>query len=198
MANTEIILIILFAVKDGGWIQSAKTRLGADCSSGHELLTVKFRLKLKKVGKSTRPFRYAALLLLLLLSHLSRVWLCVTPYTAAYQAPLSMGFSRQEHWSGVPLPSPPFRYDLYQIPYDYTVEVRNTFKGLYLIDRVLDELWTGSWHCVEDRSTPSSRRQCKKAKWLSEEALQIAVKRREAKSKLEKERYTHFNADYKE
>ena len=159
MANTEIILIILFAVKDGGWIQSAKTRLGADCSSGHELLTVKFRLKLKKVGKSTRPFRYAALLLLLLLSHLSRVRLCVTPYTAAYQAPLSMGFSRQEHWSGVPLPSPPFRYDLYQIPYDYTVKVINRFKGLDLIDRVPDELWTEVHDILQEKgSRPSPRK----------------------------------------
>ena len=53
-----------------------------------------------------------------------------------------MGFSRQEYWSGVPLPSPrPFRYDLNQIHYDYTVEVRNRFKGLDLIDRVPDELW---------------------------------------------------------
>ena len=88
------------------FIQSAKTRLGADCSSGHELLTVKFRFKWKKVGKSTRPFRYAALLLLLLLSHLSRVRLCVTPYTAAYQAPLSMRCSRQEYWNEFPCPPP--------------------------------------------------------------------------------------------
>ena len=71
-------------------IQSTKTRLGADCGSDHELLITKFRLKLKKVGKTTRPFRY----------------------------------------------------DLNQIPYDYTVEVRNRFKGLDLIDRVTDELWT--------------------------------------------------------
>ena len=71
-------------------VQSAKTRLGADCGSDHELLIAKFRLKLKKVGKTTRPFRY----------------------------------------------------DLNQIPYDYTVEVRNRFKGLDLIDRVPEELWT--------------------------------------------------------
>ena len=71
-------------------IQSAKTRLGADCGLGHKLLTAKFRLKLKKVGKTTRPFRY----------------------------------------------------DLNQIPYDYTMEVRNRFKGLDLIDRVPEELWT--------------------------------------------------------
>ena len=71
-------------------IQSAKTRPGADCGSDHELLIAKFRLKLKKVGKTTRPFRY----------------------------------------------------DLNQIPYDYTVEVRDRFKGLDLIDRVPDKLWT--------------------------------------------------------
>ena len=71
-------------------MQSAKTRSGADCGSDHELLIAKFRLKLKNVGKTTRPFRY----------------------------------------------------DLNQIPYDYTVEVRNRFKGLYLIDRVAEELWT--------------------------------------------------------
>ena len=71
-------------------MQSTKTRLGADCGSDHELLITKFRLKLKKVGKTTRPLKY----------------------------------------------------DLNQIPYDYTVEVRNRFKGLDLIDRVTDELWT--------------------------------------------------------
>ena len=89
MANTEIRLIIFFTAKDGETIQSAQTRPGADCGSDHELLIGKFRLKLKKVGKTTRPFRY----------------------------------------------------DLNQIPYDYTVEVRNRFKGLDLRDRVPDELW---------------------------------------------------------
>ena len=88
MVNTEIILILFFAAKDG-YIQSAKTRLGADCGSDHELLTAEFRLKLKKVGKTIRPFRY----------------------------------------------------DLNQISYDYTVEVRNRFKGLDLIERVPHELW---------------------------------------------------------
>ena len=77
MVNTKIRLIILFAAKDGETIHSAKTRLGADCGSDHELLIAKFRLKLKKLGKTTRPFRY----------------------------------------------------DLNQIPYDYTVEVRNRLKG---------------------------------------------------------------------
>ena len=84
MVNTKIRLIIFFAAKDGETIQSAKTRPGADCGSGHELLIAKFRLKLKKVGETTRPFRY----------------------------------------------------DLNQIPYDYTVKVRNRFKELDLIDRV--------------------------------------------------------------
>ena len=91
MVNTEIRLIIFFAAKDGEALyKSAKTRLGADCGSHHEFLIAKFRLKWKKAGKTTRPFRY----------------------------------------------------DLNQIPYDYAVEVRNRFKGLDLIDRVLCELWT--------------------------------------------------------
>ena len=79
----------------------------------------------------------------------------------------------------------PFRYDLDQIPYDYTVEVRNRFKGLDLIDRVPDELWNEFPDIVqEEGSRPSPwKRIAKKAKWLSEEALEIAVKRREVKSK---------------
>ena len=89
MVNTKIRLIILFAPKDGETKQSAKTRPGADCGSDHELLIAKFRLKLRKEGKTTRPFRY----------------------------------------------------DLNQIPYDYTVEVRIIFKGLDLINRVPEELW---------------------------------------------------------
>ena len=127
-------------------IQSAKTRLGADCGSDHELLIAKFRLKLKKVGKTIRPFRY----------------------------------------------------DLNQIPYDYTVEVRNRFKGLYLIDRVPDELWMEVRDTVQDTGieTIPKKKKCKKAKWLSQEALHIAVKRREVKSKGEKERYTHLNAEF--
>jgi len=85
----------------------------------------------------------------------------------------------------------PFRYDLNQIPYDYTVEVRNRFKVLDLIDRVPDELWSEVHDIVQEtgvKTIPMDKK-CKKAKWLSEEALQIAVKRREAKSKGEKERY---------
>ena len=126
-------------------IQSAKTRLGADCGSDHELLIAKFRLKLKKVGKMIRPFRY----------------------------------------------------DLNQIPYDYTVEVRNRFKGLDLIDRVSDELWTEIHDSVQETGikTIPKKKKCKKAKWLSERALQLAVKRKEAKSKGEKKRYTHLNAE---
>ena len=114
-----------------------KKRLGGDCGSDHELLIAKFKLKLKKVGKTTRPFRY----------------------------------------------------DLNQIPYDYTVEVRNRFKGLDLIGRVPDELWTEVRDIVQETGikTIPMEKKCKKAKWLSEVVLQIAVKRREAKSKGEED-----------
>ena len=126
--------------------QSAKTRLGADCGSDHELLIAKFRLKLKEVEKTIRTFRY----------------------------------------------------DLNQIPYDYTVEVSNRFKGLDLIDRVPDELWTEVRDIIQETGIKiiPRKKKCKKAKWLSEEALQIAVKRREVKSKGEKERYTHLNTEF--
>ena len=92
----------------------------------------------------------------------------------------------------------PFRYDLNQILYDYTVEVRNRFKGLDLIDRVPDELWMEVRDTVQEAGikTIPKKKKCKKAKWLSEEALQIAVKRQEAKSKGEEERYTHLNAEF--
>ena len=92
----------------------------------------------------------------------------------------------------------PFRYDLNQIPYDYTVEVRNRFKGLDLIDRVPDELWTEVRNIVQETGikTIPMEKKFKKAKWLSGEALRIAVKRREVKSKGEKERYTHLNAEF--
>ena len=127
-------------------IQSAKTRLGADCGSDHELLTAKFRLILKKVGKTTRTFRH----------------------------------------------------DLNQIPYDYTVEVRNRFKGLDLIDRVPDEIWTEIPGIVQETGikTIPMEKKCKKANWLSGEALQIAVKRREVKSKGGKQRYKHLNVEF--
>ena len=92
----------------------------------------------------------------------------------------------------------PFRYDLNQIPYDYTVEVRNRFKGLDLIDRVPDELQTEVCDTVQETGSKTNpkKKKYKKAKWLSEEALQIVVKRREAKSKGEKERHTHLNAEF--
>ena len=125
--------------------RSAKTRLGADCGLHHELLIAKFRFKLKKVGKTTRPFRY----------------------------------------------------DLNQIPYDYTVEVTNRFKGLDLIDRVPEELWTEVPNIVQEAviKTIPKKKKCKKAKWFSEETLQIAEKR-EVKRKEEKERHIHLNAEF--
>ena len=91
----------------------------------------------------------------------------------------------------------PFRYDLNQILYDYTVEVRNRFKGLDLIDRVPDELWTEVRNIVQETriKTIPMEKKCKKAKWLSGEALQIAVKRKEVKGKGENERYTYLNTE---
>ena len=123
-----------------------KTRPGADCGSDHEFLIAKFRLKLKKVGITTRPSRY----------------------------------------------------DLNQIPYDYTMDVKNRFKGLDLIDREPDELWTEVCDIAQETGieTIPMEKKCKMAKWLSEEALQIAVKRREAKSKGGKERYSPLNAEF--
>ena len=92
----------------------------------------------------------------------------------------------------------PFRYDLNQISYDYTVEVRNRLKGLDLIDRVPDELWNEVHDIVQETGikTIPMEKKCKKAKWLSGEALQTAVKRREVKSKGEKERYKHMNEEF--
>ena len=127
-------------------MQSTKTRPGADCGSDHQLLITKFRFKLKKVGKTARPFRY----------------------------------------------------DLNQIPYDYIVEVRNRFKGLDLIDRVPDKVWNEVCDTVQETGikTIPMEKKCKKAKWLSGEALQITVKRREEKSKGDKERYKYLNAEF--
>ena len=125
-------MIIFFAAKDGEAVYSQqKQKPGADWGSDHDHLIAKVRLKLKKVGKTTRPFRY----------------------------------------------------NLNQVPYDYTVEVRNRFKGLDLIYRVPDELWTEVWDIVQETEikTISMEKKCKKAKWLSGEALPIAVKRREEK-----------------
>ena len=87
---------------------------------------------------------------------------------------------------------------MHQIPYDYTVEVTNRFKGLDLIDRVPEELWKEVHDIVQETGikTIPMEKKCKKAKWLSEEALQIAVKRRVVKSKGEKERYKHLNAEF--
>ena len=136
MVNTKIRLIIFFAAKDGEALysqQKQQQKPGADCGSDHELLIAKFRLKLKKVGKTTRPFRY----------------------------------------------------DLNQIPYDYTVEVRNRFKGLDLIDRVPNELWMEVHDIVQEAviKTSPKKKKCKKAKRLSEESLQIAEKRKDVKGK---------------
>ena len=92
----------------------------------------------------------------------------------------------------------PFRYDLNQIPYDYTVEVRNRFNGLDLIDRVTDVLWTEVRDIVQEtgiKTIPMEKKD-KIAKWLSEKALPIAVKRREAKNQGEKERSKHLNAEF--
>ena len=92
----------------------------------------------------------------------------------------------------------PFRYDLNQIPYDYTVEVRNRFKGLDLIHRMADELWNEVRYIVQETGIKNIlvEKKYKKVKWLSEEALQIAVKRREVKSEGEKEIYTHLKAEF--
>ena len=93
----------------------------------------------------------------------------------------------------------PFRYDLNQIPNDYAVEVTNVFKGLDLIDRMPEELWSKVRVFVQEAviKTIPKNNKCKRAKWLSDEALKIAVKKREAKSKGKKERYSHLNAEFK-
>jgi len=92
----------------------------------------------------------------------------------------------------------PFTYDLNHIPFDYTEQVRNRFKGLDLIHRVPDELWTEVDDTVQKTGikTIPEKKEMQKAKWLFEEALKIAVKKRETKSKREKERYTHLHAEF--
>ena len=92
----------------------------------------------------------------------------------------------------------PFRYDLNHIPYDYTVEVMNRFKRLDLVDRVPEELWTEVCNIVQEAmiKTIPKKKKCKKVKWLSEEALQIAEERREVKGKGEMERYAQLNAEF--
>ena len=124
-----------------------KNKTAALCGSDHELLIAKSRLKLKKLGKTTRPFRY----------------------------------------------------DLNQIPY-YTVKVRNRFKGLDLIDRMPDELWMEVHDTVQRIriKTIPKKNKCKKAKWLSDVALQIALKSREAKGTVERERYIQLNEESRE
>ena len=114
-------------------VSKKRKRLWAGCDSDHELLIAKFRLKLKKVGKTIRPFRY----------------------------------------------------DLNQILYDYTVEVTYRFKGLDFIDRVPEEPWMDVHNIVQEAviKTIPKKKKCKKARWLSEEALQIVEKRREMKGK---------------
>ena len=91
-----------------------------------------------------------------------------------------------------------FKYDLNQIPYDYTVEVTNRFKGLDLLDRVPEKQWMEVCDILQGAgiNTILKRKKYKKAKWLSEESLQIPEKRREAEGKGEKERYTHLNAEF--
>ena len=120
MVNTKIRLIIIFAAKDGEVLYGQQKQDQELTGSDHELFIVKFRLKLKKVGKTTRSFRY----------------------------------------------------DLNQIPYDYTVEVRDRFKGLDLIDRLPDELWMEVRDIVQETGikTIPMEKKCKKAEWLSEEA----------------------------
>ena len=134
MVNTEIRLVIFFAAKDGEALYSQqKQECELTVAQIMNSLLSNFRLKLKKVGKITRPFRY----------------------------------------------------DLNQIHYDSTVEVRNRFKGLDLIDRVFDELWGEVRDIVQDIGikTIPKKKKCKKAKWLSEEALQIAEKKRSKKQR---------------
>ena len=123
MVNTKIRLIIFSAAKDGEALYSQQKQDPelTNCGSDHEVLIAKFRLKLKKVGKTTRPFRY----------------------------------------------------DLNQIPYDYTVEVNNRCKGLDLIERLLEELWMEIRNIVQEAVTKiiQKEKEIKKAKWLSEEEL---------------------------
>ena len=137
MANNRIRLIIFFAAKDGEVLNSQQKQDQKLTGSDHELLFAKVRLKLKKVGKTTRPFMY----------------------------------------------------DL------NTVEVRNRFKGLDLIECLMNYGLLDIVQEPEIKTIPMEKK-CKEAKWLSEEALQRAVKRREVKSKGEKERYTHLNAEF--
>ena len=144
MVNIKIRLITYFAAEDGEALYSQKkTRLGADCGSDHEVLIAKLRIKLKRVGKSTKPFRY----------------------------------------------------DLNQILYSYTVEVTNRFKGLDL-RTVPEELWTHVNRIIQEAAIKSIPQENKiKGKRLSEKALQVADKRK-VKGKGNNERDTHLNAEF--
>ena len=99
---------------------------------------------------------------------------------------------------GKPLDIVKIRYDLNEITYNYTLEVTNRFKGFGMIDIMPEELWTEVRDIVQETGVKTilKKKKCKKAKWLSEEGLQIAVKRREVKSKGEKERNSHQNAEF--
>ena len=115
-------------------------------------------------------------------------------------APPSMGFfqARVLEWGAIAFSNLFIWYGLNQILCDYTVEVTNRFKGLDLIDRVPEELWTDVHDTIQEAviKTIPKKKKCKKAKWLSKEDLQIVEKRREAKGKGKKERYTHLNAEF--
>ncbi|XP_078247628.1 uncharacterized protein LOC144588546 [Pogona vitticeps] len=142
----RLIIYILCSQRWRSCIQSAKTRLGANCGSDHQLLIAKLKLKVKKVGKTTGLVRY----------------------------------------------------NLNQIRYEYTVEVKNRFKELNLVDRVPEELWIEARNIVQEEETKTipKKRKCKKAKWLSNKALQTAEKRRETKCKGDRESYRKLNADF--
>ena len=141
-----LLFVFNIGAEDGDTLYSQPKQDQELTGSDHELFISKFRFKLKKVRKTTRPFRY----------------------------------------------------DLNQIPYNYTVEVTNGFKGLDLIDRVPGELWAEVCDMVEEMEikTIPKKKKYKKPKWLSDEALQTAVKRREVKGRGEKERYTYLNAEF--
>ena len=122
----------------------------------------------------------------------------MTPLITTYYSTYYQIQTETEDISALGKTTRPFRYDLNQIPYDYTVEVRNRFKDLDLIDRVPDELWMEVHDIVHETGikTIPKKKKYKEAKWLSEEAFQIAGKIREVKGKGEKERYTHLNAEF--
>ena len=131
--------MIFFAARDGEALYSQQKQDQELTVSDHELLIAKFRLKLKKVGKTTRPFRH----------------------------------------------------DLNQISRDYTVEVMNRFKGLDLVDKMPKELYMEVYNIVQEAVTKTipRKKKCKKAKWLSEEALQLTKKGK-------REKYTQLNAEF--